>query len=170
MKTVSSAPAAVASAPSAFSISSFVDLAGCTLRVLLGLLQRDRRCARAGRRAGRTRDPRASPPIGGTVSPCSGSPARPTITATCVFSAFVEAGRAEEETERGTPQQTRRQRIEPALHASPARRRNAHSANINPSSAISTIGMCHSSRSSIVVTPRPVYWRSSASPVSLPAV
>src|SRR4029453_16795029 len=41
-------------------------------------------------------------------------------------------------------------------HAIPTARLYAHSAEMSPSSTKSTIGMCHNSRSSTVVTPRPV--------------
>ena len=111
-------------------------------------------------------------------SPCSGVPASPTTMSRCVLCANAAGA-----TER---QATSRMNSNPAFcllplplpsafclvphHASLHTLRSPHSAQTIPTSAISRMGMCHSSRSSTAVTPRPEYFRSSASDVILSEV
>jgi hypothetical protein len=58
----------------------------------------------------------------------------------------------------------------PYRYASPTRRLYPHSPQIRPTSRPRTIGICQRSRSSIAVTPRAVYLRSSGSDATLAAV
>ena len=69
---------------------------------------------------------------------------------------------------RGTGQRRRGNRA--ALHANPFFRRYPHSAPSSPASSRNSSGMSHRSRSSVTVTPPPVYRRSSGSRPAVSAV
>ena len=59
------------------------------------------------------------------------------------------------------PREGRRQEGKPRAHTSPRLRRSTHSPPISPTIRKKSSGMSHRSRSSTMVTPEPVNWRSS---------
>ena len=90
-------------------------------------------------------------------SPCSGVPASPTTTSRCVdcANAASAARQADEHQQQRGASALSRLRLAPRITRASTSACRPHSAHRIPTSAISRIGMCHSSRSSTAVTPRP---------------